>query len=64
MTTDSLTGHFESACRADQEVWLAAGPDATEVRERLDQHRARWMSYRGVPGMAYLTPVPVRGRPA
>lgn len=39
--------HFESGYQADQEVWLAAHPDATEVRERLDRHRAQWMSYRG-----------------
>ncbi|WP_051720246.1 SAM-dependent methyltransferase [Streptomyces sp. NRRL F-2799] len=51
--------HFESGYQADQEVWLAANPDATEVRDRLDRHRAQWMSYRGVLGMAYLTLVPV-----
>ncbi|MFC9154239.1 SAM-dependent methyltransferase [Streptomyces bauhiniae] len=50
---------FESGYQADQEVWLAANPDATEVRDRLDRHRAQWMSYRGVLGMAYLTLVPV-----
>ncbi|MET7610837.1 class I SAM-dependent methyltransferase [Streptomyces seoulensis] len=53
--------HFESAYQADQEVWLAAHPDATEVRDRLDRHRAQWMSYRGILGMAYLTLVPVSG---
>ncbi|MYV40350.1 methyltransferase domain-containing protein [Streptomyces sp. SID1328] len=50
---------FESGYQADQEVWLAANPDAAEVRERLDRHRAQWMSYRGILGMAYLTLVPV-----
>ncbi|WP_081236443.1 SAM-dependent methyltransferase [Streptomyces viridosporus] len=54
---------FESAYRADAEVWLADHGDhplAAETRERLDRHRARWMSYRGVLGLAYLTLVPVR----
>ncbi|MGW2209417.1 SAM-dependent methyltransferase [Streptomyces sp. NPDC001781] len=51
--------HFESGYQADQEVWLAAHPEAVEVRERLDRHRAQWMNYRGVLGMAYLTLVPV-----
>lgn len=53
--------HFESGYQADQEVWLAAHPDAIEVRDRLNRHRSQWMSYRGVLGMAYLTLVPVRG---
>ncbi|MFF9362991.1 SAM-dependent methyltransferase [Streptomyces griseoluteus] len=52
---------FESGYQADQEVRLAADPDAAELRERLDRHRAQWMSYRGILGMAYLTLVPVRG---
>lgn len=52
---------FESAYQADTEVWLAGHPDhplATETRERLDRHRAQWMTYRGVLGIAYLTLVP------
>jgi hypothetical protein len=52
---------FESAYQADVEVWLAQHPDhplAAETRERLDRHRAQWMSYRGVLGLAYLTLVP------
>ncbi|MET9833454.1 class I SAM-dependent methyltransferase [Streptomyces sp. NPDC006385] len=54
---------FESAYQADVEVWLAQNPDhplAAETRERLDRHRAQWMSYRGVLGIAYLTLVPAR----
>ncbi|MEU6530839.1 methyltransferase domain-containing protein [Streptomyces sp. NPDC046928] len=54
---------FESAYQADAEVWLAEHPGhprAAETRERLDRHRAQWMSYRGVLGLAYLTLVPVR----
>ncbi|MFE2388802.1 SAM-dependent methyltransferase [Streptomyces althioticus] len=54
---------FESAYQADTEVWLAEHPGhprAAETRERLDRHRAQWMSYRGVLGLAYLTLVPVR----
>ncbi|MFE6282750.1 SAM-dependent methyltransferase [Streptomyces sp. NPDC057877] len=53
---------FESAYQADTEVWLAGHGDhplATVTRERLDRHRAQWMSYRGVLGLAYLTLVPV-----
>ncbi|MFG2606667.1 SAM-dependent methyltransferase [Streptomyces sp. NPDC048514] len=53
---------FESAYQADLEVWLAGNPLhplAAETRERLDRHRAQWMSYRGVLGLAYLTLVPV-----
>ncbi|MGV9449880.1 SAM-dependent methyltransferase [Streptomyces sp. NPDC003635] len=49
---------FESGYQADAEVWLARNPEhpeAAETRERLDRHRARWMSYRGVLGLAYLT---------
>ncbi|MDO0913380.1 class I SAM-dependent methyltransferase [Streptomyces sp. DT2A-34] len=52
---------FESAYQADVEIWLAEHPDhplAAETRERLDRHRAQWMSYRGVLGLAYLTLVP------
>ena len=55
---------FESGYQADVEIWLAEHPDhplAAETRERLDRHRAQWMSYRGVLGIAYLTLVPVRG---
>ncbi|MER5940891.1 class I SAM-dependent methyltransferase [Streptomyces sp. NPDC001928] len=52
---------FEAAYQADLEVWLAQHPGhplADETRERLDRHRAQWMSYRGVLGLAYLTLVP------
>ncbi|MEU0968064.1 class I SAM-dependent methyltransferase [Streptomyces sp. NPDC005917] len=52
---------FESAYQADQEVWLATSPGhplATETRARLDTHRAAWLTYRGVLGLAYLTLVP------
>ncbi|MFD5842531.1 SAM-dependent methyltransferase [Streptomyces chartreusis] len=52
---------FESAYQADVEVWLARNPGhplADETRERLDRHRAQWMNYRGVLGLAYLTLVP------
>ncbi|GLX49946.1 SAM-dependent methyltransferase [Streptomyces hygroscopicus subsp. hygroscopicus] len=52
---------FESGYQADLEVWLARNPDhplAPETRARLDRHRAQWMSYRGVLGIAYLTLVP------
>lgn len=55
---------FESAYQADTEVWLAGHPDhppAAETRERLDAHRAQWLTYRGVLGIAYLTLVPVIG---
>ncbi|MEU2303450.1 SAM-dependent methyltransferase [Streptomyces sp. SCPE 10] len=54
---------FESGYQADLEVWLAAHPDhplAAETRARLDRHRAQWMNYRGVLGIAYLTLVPDR----
>ncbi|WDF39701.1 class I SAM-dependent methyltransferase [Streptomyces sp. T12] len=54
---------FESAYQADVETWLAEHPEhslAAETRERLDRHRAQWMSYRGVLGLAYLTLVPAR----
>ncbi|MET9759260.1 class I SAM-dependent methyltransferase [Streptomyces sp. NPDC006372] len=54
---------FESAYQADVEVWLAEHPGhplAAETRERVDRHRARWLTYRGVLGLAYLTLVPVR----
>ncbi|MER6534750.1 class I SAM-dependent methyltransferase [Streptomyces sp900105755] len=52
---------FESAYQADTEVWLAANPAhplATETQARLDTHRAAWLTYRGVLGLAYLTLVP------
>lgn len=38
-------------------------PPAAATGERLDRHRARWMRYRGVPGLTHLTLFPVR-RPA
>ncbi|MGW1586470.1 class I SAM-dependent methyltransferase [Streptomyces sp. NPDC002386] len=53
---------FESAYQADSEVWLARHPEhpsAAALRDRLDRHRAQWMAYRGVLGLAYLTLVPV-----
>ncbi|MEU0383813.1 SAM-dependent methyltransferase [Streptomyces chartreusis] len=53
---------FESAYLADTEVWLAQHPGhplAAETRERADRHRAAWLTYRGVLGLAYLTLVPV-----
>ncbi|AIR99484.1 SAM-dependent methyltransferase [Streptomyces glaucescens] len=53
---------FESAYQADVEVWLARNPGhplAAGTRERADRHRSRWMHYRGVLGLAYLTLVPV-----
>lgn len=56
---------FESGYLADTEVWLAEHPDhplAAETRERADRHRARWLAYRGVLGLAYLTLVPVAAR--
>ncbi|WP_435283441.1 SAM-dependent methyltransferase [Streptomyces koelreuteriae] len=52
---------FESAYLADVEVWLAEHPGhplAAETRERADRHRGRWLTYRGVLGLAYLTLVP------
>ncbi|MEW2620357.1 class I SAM-dependent methyltransferase [Streptomyces sp. NPDC048106] len=52
---------FESGYQADLEVWLAGHPDhplAPETRARLDRHRAQWMSYRDILGIAYLTLVP------
>ncbi len=54
---------FESGYQADAEVWLARNPghpSAKETRERLDTHRGRWMTYRGVLGLAYLTLVPAQ----
>jgi SAM-dependent methyltransferase len=56
---------FESAYLADTEVWLAehpGHPQAAETRERADRHRAAWLTYRGVLGLAYLTLVPVAAR--
>ncbi|MGI5368694.1 SAM-dependent methyltransferase [Streptomyces iakyrus] len=52
---------FESGYLADTEVWLAEHPRhplAEETRQRVDRHRARWLTYRGVLGLAYLTLVP------
>ncbi|WP_051741589.1 SAM-dependent methyltransferase [Streptomyces xylophagus] len=52
---------FEAGYQADTEVWLAGHGDhplAAETRERLDRHRAQWMSYRGVLGITYLTLIP------
>ncbi|MFE6361583.1 SAM-dependent methyltransferase [Streptomyces sp. NPDC057806] len=54
---------FESGYQADLEVWLARNPghpSAAGPRERLDRHRAQWMTYRGVLGIAYLTLVPAQ----
>ncbi|MFF6913615.1 methyltransferase [Streptomyces sp. NPDC012466] len=56
---------FESGYLADTEVWLAEHPGhplAAQTRERVDRHRARWLTYRGVLGLAYLTLVPVADR--
>ncbi|MDG9714573.1 SAM-dependent methyltransferase [Streptomyces sp. DH10] len=56
---------FESAYLADTEVWLAGHPGeplADETRERADRHRAAWLTYRGVLGLAYLTLVPMVAR--
>lgn len=56
---------FESGYLADTEVWLAEHPDhplAAETRQRADRHRAAWLTYRGVLGLAYLTLVPVAAR--
>jgi SAM-dependent methyltransferase len=56
---------FESAYLADTEVWLAGHPGhpmAAETRDRADRHRAAWLTYRGVLGLAYLTLVPVAAR--
>ncbi|WP_240926506.1 class I SAM-dependent methyltransferase [Streptomyces sp. JB150] len=53
---------FESGYQADVEVWLARHPRhplAAETRARVDRHRAQWLHYRGVLGLAYLTLVPV-----
>jgi cyclopropane fatty-acyl-phospholipid synthase-like methyltransferase len=54
---------FESGYQNDEEEWLAAHSDhprASEIRERLDQHRSHWLrGYRGILGLAYLTLVPV-----
>ncbi|MGX9888904.1 SAM-dependent methyltransferase [Streptomyces sp. NPDC002276] len=52
---------FEAGYQADVEVWLAGHGDhplAAATRERLDRHRAQWMGYRGVLGLAYLTLIP------
>lgn len=58
---------FESGYQADLEVWLAAHgghPAATSIREQADAHRCAWLDgYRGVWGMAYRTPAPVRTTP-
>ena len=58
---------FESGYQADEEEWLAAHPGhpkAGPLREQVDQHRSHWLrGYRGILGMAYLTLVPVEGRP-
>jgi hypothetical protein len=54
---------FESGYQSDLEEWLAVNGDhplAAETRERVDSHRAAWLSgYRGVLGLAYLTLAPV-----
>jgi cyclopropane fatty-acyl-phospholipid synthase-like methyltransferase len=54
---------FESGYQCDEEEWLASHgdhPEASRIREQLDQHRAYWLrGYRGILGMAYLTLVPV-----
>ncbi|TKA11999.1 SAM-dependent methyltransferase [Actinacidiphila oryziradicis] len=54
---------FESGYQSDLEEWLSVNGDqpvAAETRERVDRHRATWLSgYRGVLGLAYLTLAPV-----
>jgi SAM-dependent methyltransferase len=61
--SDDEWDQFESAYQSDVEEWLAAHADhplAEETRDRVDQHRSRWLrGYRGVLGLAYLTLVPV-----
>ncbi|GAA3391278.1 SAM-dependent methyltransferase [Cryptosporangium minutisporangium] len=63
--TDDEWEEFESGYQADVEEWLAANPDhpeAAELREKADRHRATWLrGYRGFLNMAYLTLVPVGG---
>jgi hypothetical protein len=50
---------FESRWCAGYERWLLANadhPEAPAARERVDDHRTRWLhGYRGVLGFAYLT---------
>jgi cyclopropane fatty-acyl-phospholipid synthase-like methyltransferase len=50
---------FESRWCSGYERWLLANPDHPEApaaRERVDDHRARWLhGYRGVLGFCYLT---------
>lgn len=50
---------FESGFLAGSEEWLLANgdhPEAHQVRERLDAHRAIWLrGHRGVFGFAFLT---------
>jgi SAM-dependent methyltransferase len=50
---------FESGWCAGYERWLLANPahpEAPAARERVDDHRTRWLhGYRGVLGFAYLT---------
>jgi SAM-dependent methyltransferase len=58
---------FESGYQADEEEWLAAHPGhpkAASLREQVNQHRSHWLrGYRGILGLAYLTLIPVEGRP-
>jgi SAM-dependent methyltransferase len=56
---------FESGYLSDWEDWLQHNPDApeaAELRDKADQHRAGWLrGYRNVLGFAYLTlGVPIR----
>lgn len=61
--SDDEWEQFESGYQADLEMWLAAHDGhaaARSIREQVDAHRRAWLTgYRGVLGMAYLTPAPV-----
>ncbi|SHM88401.1 SAM-dependent methyltransferase [Cryptosporangium aurantiacum] len=61
--TEDEWEQFESGYQADLEEWLAANPahpEAADLRERADRHRASWLAgYRNILNMAYLTLVPV-----
>jgi cyclopropane fatty-acyl-phospholipid synthase-like methyltransferase len=57
--SDDEWDDFESRWCAGYERWLVAHadhPEATAARERVGDHRARWLhGYRGVLGFCYLT---------
>jgi SAM-dependent methyltransferase len=49
---------FESRWCGGLERWALehpGTPEADRARQRADQHRAGWMAYRGILGLAYLT---------